>query len=78
MKKNAPLLQPSLLLLLLTSALALSACGMAGQAVKPSVCPTLPPPPSNVMRPPSAEQTLRGLLFEPAATPTTSSAPAKP
>lgn len=78
MKKNAPLLQPSLLLLLLTSALALSACGMAGQAVKPSVCPTLPPPPANVMRQPSAEQTLRELLFEPGVKPTTSSVPAKP
>ena len=77
MKKTALQLQPLLMLSLLTLALALSACGMAGRAVKPSACPTLLPPPSNVMRPPSAEPSLRGLLFESAATPTTNSAPAK-
>ncbi len=78
MKKIALRPRPSLMLLWLTCVLVTSGCATGGQAAKPSVCPTLPPPPSNVMRPPSAEQTLRGLLFEPAATPTTSSAPAKP
>lgn len=78
MKKTALRLPPSLSLLWLMCVLVISGCATGGQAAKPSVCPMLPPPPSNVMRPPSAEQTLRGLLFEPAATPTTSSAPAKP
>lgn len=78
MKKTAPRPRPSLLLLLLTLTLIASGCAGNGRAVKPSVCPTLPPAPSNVMRSPRAEQSLRGLLFESDVKPTTSSAPAKP
>ena len=63
---------------LLICALAISGCAGSGKAVKPPVCPVLPPPPSNVMRSPQAETNLRAILFESAATPTTSSAPAKP
>ena len=71
---------PRLFLLpsLLICALAISGCAGSGKAVKPSVCPTLPPPPSNVMRSPQAETRLRAELFESDATPTTSSAPARP
>lgn len=78
MKKTAPRHRPSLILLWLTYVLVISGCAMGGQTVKPSVCPTLPPPPSNVMRRPSAEQSLRELLFEPAAMPMTNSEHAKP
>lgn len=78
MSKPAPRPRPSLMLLLLTCVLAISGCATAGRAAKPSVCPTPVPPPANVMRPPSAERNLRGLLFEPAETQTTSSRPAKP
>lgn len=70
--------RPSLMLLWLTCALAISGCATGGQAAKPSVCPTLPPPPASVMRQPTAESSLRELLFESAATPTTNSEPAKP
>lgn len=49
-----------------------------GRAARPSVCPMPSPPPANVMRPPSAEQSLRALLFESGETPTTNSRPAKP
>lgn len=65
-------------LLWLTCALAMSGCATNGKAAKPVACPTLPPPPPNVMRSPQAETRLRAILFESAATPTTSSAPAKP
>ena len=78
MKKTALRPRPSLMLLWLTCVLTASGCAMGGQAVKPSACPKPSPAPANVMRQPSAEKTLRGLLFEPAAKPTTSSAPAKP
>ena len=78
MKKIALRPRPSLMLLWLTCLVVTSGCATGGQAAKPSVCLMLPPPPANVMRPPSAEQTLRGLLFEPAVTPMTSSGPAKP
>ncbi len=77
MKKTGLRPRPSLTLLWLTCVLTASGCAMGGQAVKPSVCPRPSPAPANVMRPPSAEKNLRELLFEPAATPTTSSAPAK-
>ncbi len=70
--------RPSLMLLWLTCAVVLSSCATGGPAVKPSASPKLPPAPANVMRQPSAETSLRALLFESGATPTTSSAPAKP
>lgn len=78
MKKTGRRPRPSLMLLWLTCAVVLSGCGTGGPAVKPSASPRLPPAPPNVMRPPSAETSLRALLFESAVTPTTSSAPAKP
>lgn len=70
--------RPSLMLLLLTCALIVSGCAGSGRGVKPSVCPKPAPPPSNVMRSPSAEKSLRVLLFESGETQTTSSPPAKP
>ncbi len=78
MKKTALRPRPSLMLLLLTCALALSACATTSPPVTPTACPKLPPAPANVMRPPTSEARLRALLFESAETPTTSSAPAKP
>lgn len=78
MKKTARRPRPSLMLLWLTCVLAMSGCGKSGPAVKPSVCPKPAPPPSNVMRSPSAESSLRVLLFESGETQTTSSPPAKP
>lgn len=78
MKKTALRPRPSPLLLLLTLTLIASGCVANGQAVKPSVSPKLPPAPSNKMRSPRAEQSLRALLFESGARPATSSAPAKP
>lgn len=65
-------------LLLLICGLAICGCAGSGQVAKPVVCPTLPPPPANVMRSPQAEMRLRGLLFESGETPTTSSPPARP
>lgn len=78
MKKTALRPRPSLMLLWLVCVMALSACATTSPRATQTSCPKPQPAPSNVMRPPSAEKTLRGLLFEPAATPTTSSAPAKP
>ncbi len=78
MKKTGLRPRPSLMLLWLTCVLTASGCAMGGQAVKPSVCPTVSPAPANVMRQPSGEQSLRAELFESGETPTTSSAPAKP
>ena len=63
---------------LLSCALAISGCAGNGRAVKPPVCPTLPPPPPNVMRSPDYEQRLRAELFESGETQTTSSAHARP
>ena len=70
--------QPSLMLLWLTCALAISGCAGNGQAVKPEHCPKPLPPPPNVMRSPDYETRLRALLFESSETPTITSAPAKP
>ena len=70
--------RPSLMLLLLTCVLAMSACGKSGPVVRPDYCPKPSPPPSSVMRLPQAEKQLRAELFESAETPTTSSPPAKP
>ena len=78
MKKIALRPLPSLMLLWLTCALALSACATTSPRATPIFCPRPQPAPSNVMRPPSAEKSLRAELFESAVTPTTSSAPAKP
>lgn len=78
MKKTALRLRPSLMLLWLVCVMALSACGTTSLRATPTVCPKPPPAPSNVMRPPSAEKSLRAELFESAETPTTSSVPAKP
>lgn len=75
MRLPAKPLKPFRLLWLPICALAISGCAASGKVVKPAVCPTLPPPPANVMRSPQAETRLRALLFEPAATPTTNSAP---
>lgn len=54
-----------LILLPLACALALSGCGSNGKAVKPTVCPTLPPPPANLMASPDYEQTVRAELLQP-------------
>ena len=67
-----------LLLLLLTCGLALSACATTSPPATQAVCPTLPPPSANVMRSPNYEQRSRATLFESDATPTTTSAPARP
>lgn len=77
MKKTALRQRPSLMLLWLTCVLTASGCAMGGQAVKPNACPKPSPAPANVMRQPSAEKSLRELLFEQVETPTTSSVPAK-
>ena len=78
MKKIALRPRPSLMLLWLTCALALSACATTSPPATPIACPKLPPAPASVMRPPTSEARLRALLFESAETPTTISAPAKP
>ena len=78
MKKTVRRPRPSLMLLLLTCALIVSGCAGNGRAVKPSVCPKPAQPPSNVMRPPSAEQSLRRLLFESEPRQIPSLPPAKP
>jgi hypothetical protein len=70
--------KPYLLLLLLICAPAFSGCAANGPGAKPSACPTLPPPPPNVMRSPQNESALRALLFESAETPTTRSEPSRP
>lgn len=69
--------KPSLILLWLTCALIATGCAGNSRAVKPEICPVLPPPPANVMREPSAEKKLRELLFVSPETATTSSEPAK-
>lgn len=71
MSKPALRPRPSLMLLLLTCALIVSGCAGNGRAVKPSVCPKPAQPPSNVMRSPSAESSLRARLFESVEMPTT-------
>lgn len=78
MKKTAQPPRPSLMLLWLACAMALSACATTSPPVTPTACPKLPPAPANVMRPPTSESRLRALLFESAETPTTSSAPVRP
>lgn len=78
MKKTAPRPRPSLLLLWLTCALGASSCATTSPSAAPASCPKPSPAPSNVMRTPNYEQRLRELLFKSAATPTTTSAPAKP
>ncbi len=78
MKKTALRPRPSLMLLWLTCALVLSACATTSPRATPTSCPKPQPAPSNVMRQPSAEKSLRAELFESAVTPTTSSEPAKP
>ena len=78
MKMTAPRPRPSLMLLWLTCALVLSACATTSPRATPTSCPRAQPAPSNVMRPPSAEKSLRAELFESGETPTTSSAPARP
>ncbi len=78
MKKTELRPRPSLMLLWLTCALVLSACATTSPRATPTSCPRPQPAPSNVMRQPSAEKSLRAELFESGETPTTSSAPAKP
>ena len=78
MKMTALRPRPSLMLLWLTCALVLSACATTSPRATPASCPKPQPAPSNVMRPPSAEKSLRAELFESVETPTTNSAPAKP
>lgn len=78
MKKTALRPRPSLMLLWLTCALVLSGCATTSPRVTPTSCPRPQPAPSNVMRQPNAEKSLREELFESGETPTTSSAPAKP
>ena len=65
-------------LLLLLCSLAISGCATSSPGAQPIVCPVLPPPPSNVMRPPSYEARLRALLFKSESMPTTTSTPAVP
>lgn len=65
-------------LLLLLCSLAISGCATSSQAARPTACPVLPPPPSNVMRPPSYEARLRALLFKSESMPTTTSTQATP
>lgn len=65
-------------LLLLLCSLAISGCATSSQAARPIVCPVLPHPPSNVMRPPNYEARLRALLFKSESMPTTTSTPATP
>ena len=78
MKKTARPPKPSLLLLLLVCALVTSSCATTSPLATPPVCPKPSPAPSNVMREPSSERKLRGILFKSVVTPTTSSVPAKP
>lgn len=59
------MLKPLVLLSLLICALATSSCSSVGPAVKPSDCPTLPPPPANLMQPPETERKVRDELFVP-------------
>lgn len=54
-----------LIVLLLTCALATSACATHGPDVKPTACPQLPPPPPALMQPPATEQAVRAELLEP-------------
>lgn len=78
MKKIAGQPRLSLTLWSLICALAISGCATTSPPAAQPACPKLSPAPSNVMREPSSEARLRELLFAPAATPTTSSGPAKP
>ncbi len=69
--------RPSLLLLWLACAAAISACATTSPPATPLACPKLPPAPSNVMRAPNYVQRLSELLFESSPTPKTMSEPAK-
>ena len=77
MKKTAPRLRPSLLLLWLTCAMVVSSCATTSPPAAPASCPKPSPAPSNVTRQPNYEQRLRALLFKSDETPTTTSVPAK-
>ncbi len=78
MKKTALRPRPSLLLLLLACAMAVSSCATTSPPATPLACPKPPPAPSNVTRQPNYEQRSRELLFKSDETPTTTSVPAKP
>ena len=78
MKKIGPRPRPSLMLLWLACALALSSCATTSRPAAPLACPKLSPAPSNVMRTPNYERRLRELLFKSAATPTTTSEQGRP
>lgn len=69
--------KPSLLLLWLACAAAISACATTSPPATPLACPKPPPAPSNVMRTPNYVQRLSELLFESSPTPKTTSGPAK-
>ncbi len=78
MKKTALRPRPSLMLLWLGCAMALSSCGTTSRLAIPPSCPEPSPAPSNVMRAPNYEQRSRQTLFESAVTPMTKSEPSKP
>lgn len=78
MKKTGLRPRPSLMLLWLACAMALSSCATTSRPAAPLVCPKLSPAPSNVMRTPNYEQRLRELLFKSGATPTTTSEQGRP
>lgn len=64
---------------LLTSfGLALSGCASNGAAVKPVVCPALPPLPATLMNSPSFGTQIRGVLLESGTPPTHGSEDSKP
>ena len=70
--------KPMLTALLLTCALALSACTTGGAVRPPITCPRLQPVPASLMQPPSTEQRVRAELFTPLQTPTRKSVGSKP
>jgi len=78
MKKTVRRPRPSLLLLWLVCAMAVSSCATTSPPARPAVCPKPSPAPSNVMREPDYVQRLQGLLFKSPPTPKTTSSPAKP
>ncbi len=78
MKKTALRPKPSLLLLWLTCAMAVSSCATTSPPATPASCPKPSPAPSNVTRQPNYEQRLRALLFKSGETPTTRFVPANP
>lgn len=78
MKKTALRPRPSLPLLWLICAMAISGCAGSGLRVKPGACPSPQPAPPNVMRSPNYEQRVREILFESAEMQTTSSERANP